>query len=149
MSNPKPHNPLEEPIVIVPKDPDSEAELVAELQKMGHLVQVMRDPNRALSVDSGKPGFWKPKLFIVDLILPQVSGFDMLRRLTDKFSMKKVPILLVSPYQSKEDEMEAYNCGAVAVLQKPAKAADIIALLEKEKLKKARPAVPREAFDAN
>lgn len=119
MTNDNQKNPLEEPIVLILKDFDADGEFIKKLQDNGFLVQLVRDASKAQRIGEGKPTFWKPKLFLVDMILSGSSGFEIVRRLHDKFGMKRVPIVMSSPYQSKEDELEATNAGAFAVLKKP------------------------------
>lgn len=129
-------NPLEEPIVLVPKDAAAESEVSATLQQQGHKVIVCREPKKVFDIGAGKPSFWKPKMIVVDVILPTMSSFELVRQLVEKYASKKVPIVMASTYESKEDEMEASNVGAASLVKKPITAQMIQEILEKEEQKR-------------
>ncbi len=140
-------NPLEEPIVIVPKDPAAEAEVSAVLQKHGYKVIVCRDADRVFDIGKDKPHFWKPKIIVVDIVLPKVSAFELVRKLVDKYATKRVPVIMASPYESKEDEAEAYSAGAVSMIKKPLTAEMIEAIVEKEALRKTKDDAMKQVFE--
>lgn len=136
-------------IVLVPKDPAAEAAHVKEMEAAGFEVHVCGEPKFALSVIEKKPKNWKPLFFIVEIILPQTSGFELVRRIIERYGDKNIPIVMMSQHKSKEDELEAHNAGAIAVLQKPVTSKAIKDLIEKEKMKKLKSEIGTMAFDIN
>jgi CheY-like chemotaxis protein len=60
----------------------------------------------------------QPSLIIVDLVMPQVDGFGILRRLSDA-SQSHIPTILLTGWKSTEVEECAESFGCVAVLAKP------------------------------
>jgi CheY-like chemotaxis protein len=56
-------------------------------------------------------------LIIVDIHLPKISGFYLLRMLTDIYPA--IPVVMTSVITSHEVTQKAFNSGAVAFLKKP------------------------------
>jgi DNA-binding response OmpR family regulator len=66
-----------------------------------------------------QPWTWFPVCALVDLVLPAVSGYDVVRRLRARFTGKKIPIVIVSSLCGAEDILEAQVAGADAFVKKP------------------------------
>jgi CheY-like chemotaxis protein len=60
----------------------------------------------------------KPNLIIVDLVMPTMDGFGMLRRLNDT-AQTKIPTILLTGWNTAEVEECANAFGCAAVLGKP------------------------------
>ena len=123
------------PLVIVSAAQDLLTTVVPELTQAGFEVTVCADAKKALNLTDAKPARWQPNMIIVDVVMPQMSGFELVRRLADKYSGKKVPILLMSQYKSREDEIEASSAGAIGVLSKPLTAQALQQVFEKAEKK--------------
>lgn len=61
----------------------------------------------------------KPKLIILDLKLPKVSGIEVLRRLKSNLHTRSIPIVVLSSSQQKCDLDESYQLGVNSCLVKP------------------------------
>ncbi|MCB0339483.1 MAG: response regulator [Bdellovibrionales bacterium] len=148
MSDSKKKNPLAEPIILTLKEPE-EAQQITEMLQDEFPIVNCSEPNRVLRVGAGKPSFWKPKMFVVDMILPGFGAFDLVRKIADQFGSKKVPIVMISAYESKLDELEAYNAGATAFIVKPLTLEKVHSILEADEVKKLKGEVMQEVFDIN
>lgn len=133
-------------IVLVTASPESVTEFSSEVEKLGFEVTVCKEANRALNIGDYKPKNWRPNLFIVDVIIPLMSGFEITRRILEKYPDGKVPVILMSPHVSPEDSHESYESGALAVIQKPICWDSVMGVLEKVKLKKLRAEIGEAAF---
>lgn len=134
-------------LVLVPKDVASEAAQVKELEAAGFEVHVCSDPKFAVNVVEMKPKNWKPNFFFVDISLPQISGFELVRRIIEKYSKLNVPVVMMSPHKSPEDNLEASNAGAIGLVLKPLTAKTVLNIIEKEKMKKLKAEASAMAFD--
>lgn len=85
---------------------------------------------QAIKILDDKPWTWKPSAIVTDLVLPGESGFDLIRRLNERYKGKKVPIVVVSKLKTVEDVNEAEVAGAVAYLIKPFKPSKLIEALK-------------------
>ena len=64
---------------------------------------------------------------VLDVMLPKMSGFDILRRVREKGI--KTPIIMLSALSQAEDKIRGLDYGADDYLAKPFKAAELVARL--------------------
>jgi putative nucleotidyltransferase with HDIG domain len=62
---------------------------------------------------------WHPEVIILDLMLPEVSGFIVLKEIRDHLGDKETPILISSTLSKKEDILSCAKLGVQAYLAKP------------------------------
>jgi len=60
----------------------------------------------------------KPDLILLDLILPKVHGFEVLKRLKEDPETKKIPIIVLTNLERIEDVDRAIELGATTYLVK-------------------------------
>lgn len=61
----------------------------------------------------------KPKLILLDLNLPGLSGLDVLKTIKEMPSLKYIPIILFSTSDNPKDVKASYEFGANAFVTKP------------------------------
>ena len=61
----------------------------------------------------------RPDLILMDLQLPDISGFDAVRRLKDDAETRSVPIVAVTAFAMVGDERKALMSGCDAYVAKP------------------------------
>jgi diguanylate cyclase (GGDEF)-like protein len=61
----------------------------------------------------------QPALVLLDLDLPGLSGFEVLRRLKDMTTTQQVPVIVLSANTQPEDKVTAFELGAVDFITKP------------------------------
>ncbi len=77
-----------------------------------------------------QPWTWFPTFALVDLVLPAVSGYDVIRRLRNRFDGRKIPIIVVSKMGTGEDILEAQVAGADAFVRKPFEGERLVAAIK-------------------
>jgi len=60
----------------------------------------------------------KPDLVLLDLILPGISGFDVLKKIKEDPELSNIPVVVLSNLASKEDKEKAKELGAVDYMVK-------------------------------
>ena len=78
-------------------------------------VHIARDGQQALAFMARAetdPDAPCPQVVLLDLNLPRVDGFEVLRRLRANERFKSMPVLIVSSSDSPEDRNEAARYGA-------------------------------------
>lgn len=62
---------------------------------------------------------WKPELIILDMGLPIVSGFVVLKKIREEFNDKKTPIIISTTYSQKSSVSQCMKLGVQGYILKP------------------------------
>ena len=84
------------------------------LRRRGFTVLVAVDGAQALALAKGE----RPDLVLLDLLMPRLSGFDVLRAMRGDPTTRDVPVLILSNSSRAFDAREAQALGVVACLVK-------------------------------
>jgi two-component system alkaline phosphatase synthesis response regulator PhoP len=84
------------------------------LGKDGHEVVTCGDGEAALE----KTKEWKPELVVLDIMLPKLTGLEVLASLKGDAGTSKIPVVILSNLTSAEEQDKARELGAVAFLTK-------------------------------
>jgi len=122
----------EDPVdILLVEDDAQDAELVIRALKRIHLgdrVLVLSDGAEALEFIRGqgphahRPGARPPKVVLLDLKLPKVSGLEVLRELRSLERLQAVPVVVLTSSGADPDVAAAYNLGANSYVVKPVEA---------------------------
>ncbi|KST65376.1 chemotaxis protein CheB [Mastigocoleus testarum] len=72
----------------------------------------------------------QPDLIILDLIMPEMDGWEVTRILRQESAWQGLPIIMVSASTLSADESQCYQAGANAFLAKPLNFEELLRLLE-------------------
>ena len=75
---------------------------------------------------------YNPELIILDIMMPEISGFDVLKRLRNMDY--SIPVIALSAYKDKKYEKHALSLGASAYLHKPVNPEVLFNTIEKCKV---------------
>ncbi|WP_026376370.1 diguanylate cyclase domain-containing protein [Aestuariibacter salexigens] len=111
-------------------DPSKATVLIVDDEKVNlHiLAQGLSQEHHVLFAESGKQAIkfaheQLPDLILLDIDLPDMNGYDVLRRLKDDPETMKIPIIFITGHDSDEDELHGLELGAVDYFTKPFKMA--------------------------
>lgn len=62
----------------------------------------------------------KPDLILLDLVLPKMHGFEVLKRLKEDSGTKEIPVIILTNLEKTEDVDKAIGLGATTYLLKTA-----------------------------
>ena len=101
--------------LIVGEDPD-QAEMAARLLRYRNF-----DSDIAHTGGAGlsKARSLKPDVVLLDLMLPDTTGFDVCRRLRADPATTHLPVIMVTTLDQPEDRMAALQAGADDFMTKP------------------------------
>jgi len=68
----------------------------------------------------------KPNVMILDVMLPGMNGFEVLRQLREKYSVEELPVLMLTAKGQSQDRQQAIDCGANLFITKPFDNQDIV-----------------------
>ncbi|MCC5646573.1 response regulator [Nostoc sp. CHAB 5824] len=75
---------------------------------------------------------FEPDLMLLDLKLPDIDGYSLLKQVQQKPDLSKIPIIVVSAFAFKADQELALSLGARRYFVKPLKLKDLILTIEEE-----------------
>ncbi|MEH1946416.1 MAG: response regulator [Nostoc sp.] len=75
---------------------------------------------------------FEPDLMLLDLKLPDVDGYSLLKQVQQKPHLSKIPIIVVSAFAFKADQELALSLGACSYFVKPLKLKDLILAIEEQ-----------------
>lgn len=60
-----------------------------------------------------------PDLIVCDVMMPEMNGFEVTRKIKEDFETSHIPIILLTAYSSPEHQLEGIDAGADAYIMKP------------------------------
>jgi len=72
----------------------------------------------------------QPDLILMDIRLPNISGFDVTRVLKQDNRTTAIPIIAVTAFATPGDETTALECGCAAYITKPVKVDELLRTVE-------------------
>jgi CheY-like chemotaxis protein len=91
------------------------------LERVGHQVETSRDGAKGLELAAET----KPDLAIIDVMMPGLSGYDVVRKLREDARTARIPIVILTARSQPMDKEMALQAGANAFLSKPVTAQDL------------------------
>lgn len=72
-----------------------------------------------------------PDLVVTDLMMPIMSGMEMLKKLRDDFKISHIPVVILTAKHNEEAKIQALNLGANSYITKPFNKEYLIATIER------------------
>jgi len=114
-------------ILLVEDSPDDLDMALRALRKanLANKIQVARDGAEALEFifcegpHAGRKIECAPKVILLDLKLPKVDGFEVLRRIKGDPRTKTIPVVILTSSKEQRDVIESYHLGVNSYIVKP------------------------------
>ncbi len=114
------------PRVLVVEDNDLERMLIRHRLRLDRVILVeAADGTSAIELARSAV----PDLILLDLDLPDLSGFDVIHQLKEDPATRSIPVIFVSAYGSTDDKVRAIDLGAIDFVTKPFDPAELRARL--------------------
>ena len=114
--------------ILLIEDSLHDAELtIRALRKNNEAVKILHLRNGAIALDfllglgayTGRNLNNKPKVILLDLKMPKVSGLEVLAKLNMEPKAKKIPVVVLTSSKENPDVERAYLLGANSYIVKP------------------------------
>jgi putative two-component system response regulator len=132
-------NPLElrgKCTVLVVDDTPDNLSLMSGLLRSDYKVKLAPSGERALQIVAGES---KPDLILLDIMMPGMDGYEVLRRLQFNPETEDIPVIFLTAMSASEDETTGLELGAVDYITKPINPAITLARVRNHlQLKRAR-----------
>ena len=115
-------------LLLIEDKPDDEelALLAIRKHKLANAIHVIRDGAEALEFltlcseqRTDDPAGRKPKLILLDLKLPKVSGLEILKFVKGHPAMRNIPVVVLTSSREDRDIVESYQLGVNSYIVKP------------------------------
>ncbi|HMN79397.1 MAG TPA: response regulator [Burkholderiaceae bacterium] len=119
-------NPAQQKILVVDDEPDAREAMCTLLELAGHEVRSTAGGREAIDVFAE----WRPHAVLLDLDLPDISGYDVARSL--RASSKRVMLIAITGWSAYDSARRSEAAGFDAFLEKPVpfnRLNDLLALL--------------------
>jgi PAS domain S-box-containing protein len=102
--------------ILVAEDSPTQAERLRHiLTEAGYHVTVASDGRKALSEFEAR----RPDLVITDVVMPELDGYGLCRRIKSEERARAVPVILLTSLAEPQDVIKGLECGADNFIRKP------------------------------
>jgi two-component system sensor histidine kinase/response regulator len=110
-------------ILIVDDTPTNLRLLTSILSSAGYVVRPARNGQIALASALSAP----PNLILLDIMMPEMDGYEVCRRLKADNQTKNIPVIFISALNDIEEKIKSFELGAVDYITKPFHAEEVLA----------------------
>ncbi|MEN9867952.1 MAG: hypothetical protein RL748_3542, partial [Pseudomonadota bacterium] len=122
------------PSLLLVDDQAANLHALAAILKADYDLQFATHGERALQLAHGNPA---PDLILLDVVMPDISGMEVLRRLRADVRSVNIPVILVSGESAEQNECSGLDLGADDYLSKPVQPYSLLARVRNILLRKA------------
>ncbi len=95
-------------VLLVDDDYRMRALVRGELERQGYEVQEAASADEGLAAIDAR----KPELVLLDVMMPHVDGWEMLRRIQERYGVGAIPVLMFSGQVDEDGRRQAASSGA-------------------------------------
>lgn len=110
-------------ILVVDDDIDTVKLVGTTLEKQGYIIITAQDGKEALE----KVAQHHPDLILLDIMMPKMDGYEVLRRLRADSETASIPVILFTAKAQVDDKVAGLEAGADEYLTKPTHPAELVA----------------------
>lgn len=104
------------PTVLIVDDMAANIAILSDLLQSSYKIKIAKSGQRALEIAKSKE---KPDLILLDIEMPQMSGYDVCKILKSSSETRNIPIIFVTAKNDTMDEEYGLNLGAIDYIKKP------------------------------
>lgn len=126
----------ENPTLLIIDDEPVNLSVLSQILSKTYTVRAANSGVRALQVANSFP---QPDLILLDILMPNMDGYLVLKKLQDNKDTAEIPVIFVTALDQSVDEEKGLNLGAVDYISKPIKSSILLARVKTQLiLKQAR-----------
>lgn len=107
---------VEKQVVLVVDDVPSNIDVLSEILRPTYQVKVVTNGVMALKIAMAPQ---PPDLILLDIMMPEMDGYEVCRQLKANPSTRHIPVIFVSAMDEVKDEAKGFELGAVDYITKP------------------------------
>ncbi|OGV71934.1 MAG: hypothetical protein A3K19_07495 [Lentisphaerae bacterium RIFOXYB12_FULL_65_16] len=102
-------------VILVDDTPANLQVLSGMLRDCGYKPRSFPNGRLALQAAAKEP----PDLILLDILMPEMDGYETCRRLKEDERLRSVPVIFISALSETLDKVKAFQCGGVDYITKP------------------------------
>ncbi len=110
--------------ILVVDDIRENLEVIGGVLQSDYRVRVANSGQHAINAAAKEP---RPDLILLDVMMPEMDGYAVLRELKENPATKEIPVIFVTAMDSDQDEEFGLSLGAVDYVTKPIRPAILLA----------------------
>jgi DNA-binding response OmpR family regulator/nitrogen-specific signal transduction histidine kinase len=113
-------------ILIVDDIPNNLQVLFSYLETEGYKILLAEDGETALQIAHSQA----PDLILLDILMPEIDGFETCRRLKAKPSTREIPVIFLSALSETVNKVQGFKVGGVDYVTKPIDQQEVLARIK-------------------
>ncbi len=114
---------MKQTVIVLEDDPDISSLVSFQLKQAGYAVRVCPSGNEVLPLARQHP----PILFLLDVMVPGNTGFEVCRQIRSSRDLAKIPIIFLTAKSSEADRVHGLDLGADDYISKPFSPRELVA----------------------
>ena len=107
---------MHKPSILIVDDTPENIDVLKETLKNDYIVRPALSGKSALKIAAAEP---RPDLILLDIMMPEMDGYEVIRHLKRDESTRKIPVIFVTAIAEMEGELKGLELGAVDYITKP------------------------------
>jgi phosphoserine phosphatase RsbU/P len=103
-------------LILIVDDTPTNIGVISGALKDSYRTKVATTGEKALAIASGEE---KPDLVLLDVLMPEMDGYEVCRRLKADETTREIPVIFLTGQTKDEDETKGFSVGAVDYVHKP------------------------------
>lgn len=113
-------------LLLADPNPESQLALQRSLVAVGYEVYLIGSGSEALTLAQQQ----LPALLLLDVDLPDISGFEVCRQLKDTARTRSIPVIFLGAGDRKQDRLQAFHLGATDFMTRPLWPEEVLARVQ-------------------
>src|SRR5277367_2277334 len=103
-------------LILVVDDTPTNLGVITGALKDTYKTRVATNGEKALSIAGGEE---KPDLILLDVMMPEMDGYEVCRRLKADPATREIPVIFLTGQVGEDEETKGFEVGAVDYVHKP------------------------------
>src|SRR5262249_53586741 len=116
-------------LILIVDDTPTNVKVISGLLKDSFRTKVATSGERALEIATGAE---KPDHILLDVMMPDMAGFEGYRRLKPNHETREIPVIFLTAKTDAVDEAKGFDVGAVDYIRKPIAPPVVIARVNRQ-----------------
>ncbi len=113
-------------LIMIVDDSPTNIDILASTLKTKYLLTIAKSGKEAIERVSHRA----PHLILLDIMMPQMDGFEVCRRLKAKAETRDIPIIFITAMEDADQKTRGFELGAVDYITRPFHSSEVLARVQ-------------------